>query len=139
MPTPAVVGEPPEGLDGRFDRPEPGLVVMDFKATGTWRTVEGTPKATNLDDVFTAVFGPSDGCVAPACADIRARPVHSVTGRVGNVRVFGHPKGRTDRPNAADRYLVGRIEVDPMISLDPGRISIGIVHGGTSTRPTVVI
>jgi S-(hydroxymethyl)glutathione dehydrogenase/alcohol dehydrogenase len=54
--------------------------------------------------------------VAPSGAEISTRPFQLVTGRVWKGTAFGGARGRTDVPKIIDRYMQGKIEIDPMIT-----------------------
>jgi S-(hydroxymethyl)glutathione dehydrogenase/alcohol dehydrogenase len=53
---------------------------------------------------------------APAGAEISTRPFQLVTGRVWKGTAFGGARGRTDVPKFVDWYMLGKIEIDPMIT-----------------------
>ena len=80
--------------------------------------------------------------VAPAGAEIAARPFQLVTGRVWKGTAFGGARGRTDVPKIVDRYMDGKIEIDPMIThtMTLADINKGfeLMHKGESIRSVVV-
>ena len=80
--------------------------------------------------------------VAPAGAEIAARPFQLVTGRVWKGTAFGGARGRTDVPKIVDWYMDGMIEIDPMIThtMTLADINKGfeLMHKGESIRSVVV-
>jgi len=80
--------------------------------------------------------------VAPAGAEIAARPFQLVTGRVWKGTAFGGARGRTDVPKIVDWYMDGKIEIDPMIThtMTLADINKGfeLMHKGESIRSVVV-
>ncbi|HZP21284.1 MAG TPA: S-(hydroxymethyl)glutathione dehydrogenase/class III alcohol dehydrogenase [Bauldia sp.] len=80
--------------------------------------------------------------VAPAGAEIAARPFQLVTGRVWKGTAFGGARGRTDVPKIVDWYMDGKIEIDPMIThtLPLAEINRGfdLMHRGESIRSVVI-
>jgi S-(hydroxymethyl)glutathione dehydrogenase/alcohol dehydrogenase len=80
--------------------------------------------------------------VAPAGAEISARPVPLVTGRRWQGTAFGGARGRTDVPKIVDWYMERRIAVDALIThrLPLERINEGfaLMERGESIRSVVV-
>jgi S-(hydroxymethyl)glutathione dehydrogenase/alcohol dehydrogenase len=54
--------------------------------------------------------------VAGAGQEIHARPFLLVTGRSWRGSAFGGTRGRTQLPGFVDRYMSGRIVIDPLVS-----------------------
>jgi S-(hydroxymethyl)glutathione dehydrogenase/alcohol dehydrogenase len=80
--------------------------------------------------------------VAPAGAEIATRPFQLVTGRVWRGTAFGGARGRTDVPKIVDWYMIGKIEIDPMIThtltLERINEAFDLMHSGESIRSVVV-
>ena len=74
--------------------------------------------------------------------EIATRSFQLVTGRNLCGSAFGGARGRTDVPKIVDRYMEGKIAIDPMIShvLTIDEISRGFVlmHASESIRSVVV-
>jgi len=80
--------------------------------------------------------------VAGAGQEIATRPFQLVTGRVWRGTAFGGARGRTDVPKIVDWYMLGKIEIDPMIThtmpLADINKAFDLMHAGKSIRSVVV-
>ena len=80
--------------------------------------------------------------VAAAGQEISTRPFQLVTGRRWQGTAFGGAKGRTDVPKIVDWYMVGKINIDDLIThrLPLERINDGfeLMERGQSIRSVVV-
>ena len=80
--------------------------------------------------------------VAPAGAELSARPFQLVTGRVWQGTAFGGAKGRTDVPRIVDWYMDGKINIDDLIThvmpLDQINDGFDLMHRGESIRSVVI-
>ena len=80
--------------------------------------------------------------VAPAGAEIAARPFQLVTGRVWKGSAFGGARGRTDVPKIVDWYMEGKINIDDLIThtmpLDQINHGFELMHAGDSIRSVVI-
>ena len=80
--------------------------------------------------------------VAGAGQEIATRPFQLVTGRVWRGTAFGGARGRTDVPKIVDWYMMGKIEIDPMIThtmpLADINKAFDLMHAGKSIRSVVV-
>src|SRR5262249_11135344 len=80
--------------------------------------------------------------VAPAGAEIAARPFQLVTRRVWKGTAFGVARGRTRVAKSVSRHMDGKIEIDPMIThtMTLADINKGfeLMHKGESIRSVVV-
>src|SRR5690242_21808355 len=80
--------------------------------------------------------------VAPSGAEIATRPFQLVTGRVWRGTAFGGAGGRTDTPRIVDWYMIGLIQIDPMIThtmpLERINDAFQLMEEGKSIRSVVV-
>src|SRR5947199_1292445 len=80
--------------------------------------------------------------VAASGQEISTRPFQLVTGRVWKGTAFGGARGRTDVPRIVDWYMVGKINIDDLIThtLALADINKGfeLMHLGESIRSVVV-
>jgi S-(hydroxymethyl)glutathione dehydrogenase / alcohol dehydrogenase len=114
-----------------------GGVDYSFDCTGNVKVMRAALECTHRGWGQSIVIG-----VAPAGAVIETRPFQLVTGRVWKGTAFGGARGRTDVPKIVDRYMDGKIEIDPMIThilpLDRINEAFDLMHAGTSIRSVVV-
>ena len=79
--------------------------------------------------------------VAGAGKEISTRPFQLVTGRSWRGTAFGGARGRTDTPNIVDRYMDGKIQIDPLIThkmpLEKINDAFHLMHAGKSIRSVV--
>ncbi len=80
--------------------------------------------------------------VAGSGQEIRTRPFQLVTGRTWKGTAFGGVKGRTELPGYVDRYLIGKIELDSMVthtmSLEEINTAFDLMHAGKSIRSVII-
>ncbi|TVQ45496.1 MAG: S-(hydroxymethyl)glutathione dehydrogenase/class III alcohol dehydrogenase [Gloeocapsa sp. DLM2.Bin57] len=79
--------------------------------------------------------------VAGAGEEIRTRPFQLVTGRVWKGTAFGGARGRTDVPKIVDWYMMGKINIDDLIThvlpLEKINDAFDLMHRGESIRTVV--
>ncbi|NOZ52006.1 MAG: S-(hydroxymethyl)glutathione dehydrogenase/class III alcohol dehydrogenase [Gammaproteobacteria bacterium] len=72
---------------------------------------------------------------------ISTRPFQLVTGRTWKGSAFGGVKGRTELPGYVDRYMMGEIELDKMVThtmpLDDINRAFELMHSGESIRSVI--
>jgi S-(hydroxymethyl)glutathione dehydrogenase/alcohol dehydrogenase len=80
--------------------------------------------------------------VAGAGQEISTRPFQLVTGRVWRGSAFGGVKGRSQLPGYVERYLMGEIKIDEMITevmpLDDINRAFELMHEGKVVRSVIV-
>jgi S-(hydroxymethyl)glutathione dehydrogenase/alcohol dehydrogenase len=79
--------------------------------------------------------------VAGVGQEIRARPSQIMSGRVWRGSIFGGVKGRSQLRAFVDRYLVGEISIEPLISrvlpLEKINQAFDLVHEGGTIRTVI--
>lgn len=79
--------------------------------------------------------------VAGAGEEIKTRPFQLVTGRVWKGTAFGGARGRTDVPKIVDWYMMGKINIDDLIThvlpLEKINDAFDLMHRGESIRTVV--
>jgi S-(hydroxymethyl)glutathione dehydrogenase/alcohol dehydrogenase len=79
--------------------------------------------------------------VAAAGEVIQTRPFQLVTGRVWKGSAFGGTKGRSQLPSYVDKYLDGKLKVDPFVSftfpLSEINKAFDVMHDGKSIRSVI--
>jgi S-(hydroxymethyl)glutathione dehydrogenase/alcohol dehydrogenase len=80
--------------------------------------------------------------VAGAGQEISTRPFQLVTGRVWRGTAFGGVRGRSELPGYVDKYMVGEINLDDMVTHTMGLEDINnafdLMHEGKSIRSVVI-
>ncbi|HXI86791.1 MAG TPA: S-(hydroxymethyl)glutathione dehydrogenase/class III alcohol dehydrogenase [Parvularculaceae bacterium] len=79
--------------------------------------------------------------VAESGREIATRPFQLVTGRVWKGTAFGGARGRTDTPKIVDMYMMGRLNIDDLIThrmpLERINDAFELMHQGASIRSVV--
>lgn len=79
--------------------------------------------------------------VAGSGEEIATRPFQLVTGRVWRGSAFGGVRGRTELPEYVNKYMKGKIKVDPLVTFDLPLEEINeaftLMHEGKSIRSVV--
>lgn len=79
--------------------------------------------------------------VAGAGQEISTRPFQLVTGRVWQGSAFGGARGRTDVPKIVDWYMMGKINIDDLIThvlpLEKINEAFDLMHQGESIRTVI--
>ncbi len=79
--------------------------------------------------------------VAGAGEEISTRPFQLVTGRVWKGTAFGGARGRTDVPKIVDWYMMGKINIDDLIThvlpIEKINDAFDLMHRGESIRTVV--
>ena len=108
-----------------------------FDCTGNTQVMRQALEACHRGWGQSIVIG-----VAEAGKEIATRPFQLVTGRVWKGSAFGGARGRTDVPKIVDRYMDGKIAIDPMIThvlpLERINDAFDLMHRGESIRAVVV-
>ena len=80
--------------------------------------------------------------VAGAGQEISTRPFQLVTGRVWRGTAFGGVRGRSELPGYVENYMVGKINIDDMVTHTMGLEDINkafdLMHDGESIRSVVI-
>jgi len=80
--------------------------------------------------------------VAGSGEEITTRPFQLVTGRVWRGTAFGGVKGRTELPSYVDKYLLGDIKIDDMVThtfpLEEINSAFDLMHEGKSIRSVIL-
>jgi S-(hydroxymethyl)glutathione dehydrogenase/alcohol dehydrogenase len=79
--------------------------------------------------------------VAGSGEEIHARPFMLVTGRRWLGSAFGGVRGRTEVPRFVDRYVAGRIQIDPLVTgtlpLEQINTAFDQMHAGEAIRTVI--
>ncbi len=115
-----------------------GGVDYSFDCTGNVEVMGQALKCAHRGWGESIIIG-----VAPAGAEIHARPFLLVTGRVWKGCAFGGVKGRTEVPTLVDRYMNGRIKLDEMVTrkmpLDEINKAFELMHEGEVIRSVITL
>ena len=108
-----------------------------FDCTGNVKVMRQALEAAHRGWGESIIIG-----VAGAGEEISTRPFQLVTGRVWKGTAFGGARGRTDVPKIVDWYMMGKIEIDPLIthrlSLDEINTGFELLRQGKSIRSVVI-
>jgi len=113
-----------------------GGVDYSFECIGNVKTMRAALECCHKGWGESIIIG-----VAGAGEEISTRPFQLVTGRVWRGTAFGGVKGRSELPGYVEKYLNGRIKVDPMIThmlpLERINEAFELMHEGKSIRTVI--
>jgi len=114
-----------------------GGVDYSFECIGNVNVMREALECCHMGWGVSTIIG-----VAGAGQEIRTRPFQLVTGRTWTGTAFGGVKGRSELPGYVERYLVGEIEVDRMVThsmpLNDINRAFDLMHSGESIRSVIV-
>jgi S-(hydroxymethyl)glutathione dehydrogenase / alcohol dehydrogenase len=113
-----------------------GGVDYSFECIGNVKTMRAALECCHKGWGESTIIG-----VAAAGEEIATRPFQLVTGRVWRGTAFGGVKGRSQLPGYVEKYLIGEIKVDPMIThalpLERINEAFDLMHEGKSIRSVI--
>ena len=113
-----------------------GGVDYSFECIGNVKTMRAALECCHKGWGESIIIG-----VAGGGEEISTRPFQLVTGRVWRGTAFGGVKGRSELPGYVEKYLNGRIKVDPMIThmlpLERINEAFELMHEGKSIRTVI--
>lgn len=113
-----------------------GGVDYSFECIGNVKTMRAALECCHKGWGESIIIG-----VAGAGEEISTRPFQLVTGRVWRGTAFGGVKGRSQLPGYVEKYLNGKIKLDPMIThilpLERINDAFDLMHEGKSIRSVI--
>ena len=140
LPVKYIVSVPPRAAGGSLvdaivERTDGG-VDYSFECIGNVDVMQQALACTHKGWGQSFIIG-----VAGAGEEIHARPFLLVTGRSWRGSAFGGTRGRTQLPTYVDRYMSGRIQLDPLVTgtlpLEQINEAFAAMHRGEAIRSII--
>ncbi len=114
-----------------------GGVDYSFECIGNVHVMREALECCHMGWGVATIIG-----VAGAGKEISTRPFQLVTGRTWKGTAFGGVKGRSELPGYVDRYMMGDIELDSLVThtmgLEDINTAFDLMHAGESIRSVIV-